>query len=283
MIDLGQRHDAAAADALQAAAEDQHQHAGRSRARSRTRHEHAERDQHHAAAAVDIAELAIERRHHGRGQQIGDHHPGQILEIVERAADGRQRRRHDGLVERAEKHRQRQAADDADDLAPAELALGLPAAPTPRLPRRCPAWARGLAFWRCMIDSCAARRWNLPAPLRSRRPTQGIRSRAAMPRRYSAASGRGLVRPARGGPCSGCSSTASRQTKRNAETDGSGDEDPVKRRRQIAVPRRQLLEGMPGRRCFRRAGWRRRPRPRWRRRASEKNSACRWRCRADAA
>ena len=121
---LGQRHDAAAADALQAAAEDQHQHARRGGAGGRARHEHAERHQHHAAPAVNVAELAVERRDHGRGQQISDHHPGQVLEIVEGAADGRQRRRHDGLVQRAEKHRQRQAADDGDDLAPAELALG---------------------------------------------------------------------------------------------------------------------------------------------------------------
>ena len=121
---LGQRHDAAAADALQAAAEDQHQHARRGGAGGRARHEHAERHQHHAAPAVNVAELAVERRDHGRGQQISDHHPGQILEIVEGAADGRQRRRHDGLVQRAEEHRQRQAADDGDDFAPAELALG---------------------------------------------------------------------------------------------------------------------------------------------------------------
>ena len=64
---LGERHDAAAADALQAAAEDQHQHARRHRARRRARHEHADRDQHHAAPAVDVAELAVERRDRGRG------------------------------------------------------------------------------------------------------------------------------------------------------------------------------------------------------------------------
>ena len=121
---LRQRHDTAAADALQASADDQHQHARRRRTRRGTGHKDAERHQHHAAATVDVAELAIERRHDGRRQQIGDNHPGQIFEVIERTADGRQGRRYDRLVERAEKHRQRQAADDGDHLAPAELGLG---------------------------------------------------------------------------------------------------------------------------------------------------------------
>ena len=41
------------------------------------------RDQHHGAPAVDVAELAVERRHRRRGQQIGGDHPGQVLEVVE--------------------------------------------------------------------------------------------------------------------------------------------------------------------------------------------------------
>ena len=162
MIDLGQRHDAAAADALQAAAEDQHQHARRSRARSRAGHEHAERDQHHAAAAVDVAELAVERRHHGRGQQIGDHDPGQVLEIVERPADGRQRRRHDGLIERAEKHRQRQAADDGDHFAPAELVLG-------RTPS--PVGCGLLVLFARLPPACYARHASPPPPAASKLPS----------------------------------------------------------------------------------------------------------------
>ena len=67
--------------------------------------------EHHAAAAVDVGQLAVERRRHRRGEQIGGDHPGQVGEIVEVAPDGRQRRRHDGLVERAQEHRQQDAAE----------------------------------------------------------------------------------------------------------------------------------------------------------------------------
>ncbi len=112
---LGQRDQAAAADALQAAGEDQGQHRGGERAGDRAQDEQRDAGQQHGAAAVDVAELAVERRHRGRAQQVGGDHPRQVVEVAQLAADGRQCRRDDGLVERAQEHRQHDADQDAAD------------------------------------------------------------------------------------------------------------------------------------------------------------------------
>ena len=119
---LHDRHDAAAAEPLQAAREDQHRHVRRHRAQHRARDEQAERSDDHGAAAIDVAERAEHRRHRGRGQQIGRDHPGEIGDVVELAADGRQRGRDDGLVERGQEHRQHQAHQDGADLVLASAA-----------------------------------------------------------------------------------------------------------------------------------------------------------------
>ena len=97
---------------LQCAAGDERRHVGRHRAQHRARDEQADRREHHDAAAVDVGELAVERRHHGRGQQIGDDDPGQVLEVAEVAADGRQGGGDDGLIERGQEHAQHQAVED---------------------------------------------------------------------------------------------------------------------------------------------------------------------------
>ncbi len=114
---LHDRHDAAAAEALQAARQNQHRHVRRQRAQHRSRDEQAQRHDDHGAAAVDIAQRAEHRRHRGRGQQIGRDHPGQAGDVMELAADGRQRGRDDGLVERGQEHRQHQAHQDGADFA----------------------------------------------------------------------------------------------------------------------------------------------------------------------
>ena len=110
--------------------------------------EQADGDQHHHAPAVDVGQLAVERRHRGAGEQVGGHHPGQIAEIAEMAADGRQRGRHDGLVERAEEHRQHDAEHDGADFRMRERARA-------RLGRRL---GCGLAAWLCA--------WAFGRPLR---------------------------------------------------------------------------------------------------------------------
>ena len=114
---LHDRHDAAAAEPLQAARQNQHRHVWRQRAQHRAGDEQAQRHDDHGAAAVDVAERAEHRRHRGRCQQIGRYHPGQAGDVIELAADGRQRGGDDGLVERGQKHRQHQAHQDGADFA----------------------------------------------------------------------------------------------------------------------------------------------------------------------
>ena len=114
---LHDRQDAAAAEPLQAARDNQHRHVRRQRAQDRAGDEQAERGDDHGAAAVDVAERAEHRRHRGRGQQIGRDHPGQAGDVPELPADGRQRGGDDGLVQRGQKHRQHQAHQDGADLA----------------------------------------------------------------------------------------------------------------------------------------------------------------------
>ena len=74
-----------------------------------------DRHQHHPPPAVDVGELAEQRRHRGGGQEIGGHHPATVLDVGERAPDGRQRRRDDGLLQRREEHRQQDADHDGAD------------------------------------------------------------------------------------------------------------------------------------------------------------------------
>ena len=65
---------------------------------------------------MGVAELAIERRRDGGGQEIRGDHPGKMLEIAELAPDGRQRGGDDGLVERGQQQRHHEADDDRADL-----------------------------------------------------------------------------------------------------------------------------------------------------------------------
>jgi hypothetical protein len=86
---LHDRHDAAAAQPLKPAREDQHRQAPRDRAQHRSRHEQAERDDHHDPAAIDVAERAEHRRNGGRSQKVRRDHPGQVGDVAELAAERR--------------------------------------------------------------------------------------------------------------------------------------------------------------------------------------------------
>ena len=97
------------------AAGDQHRHVGRQRAHHRAGDEDHDRDQHHDAAAVDVGELAEQRRHRGGGEEIRRHHPRQVLGVGERAPHGRQSRRDDGLLQRRQERRQHHADHDGAD------------------------------------------------------------------------------------------------------------------------------------------------------------------------
>ena len=114
---LHHRHDAAAAEPLQAAGEDQHRQARRQRAQHGAGHEQAERNDDHDAPAVDVAERSEHRRDGGCGQEIGGDHPGEIGDVAELAAQRRQRGCDDGLFQRGQEHRQQQAHQNGADLA----------------------------------------------------------------------------------------------------------------------------------------------------------------------
>ena len=112
---LRQRHQAAAAETLERAAQHQRRHARRQRASDRTDDKNDDRGQHQNAPPVNIGEFAVERRYRRAGEQIGRHHPGQVVDVAEMTADGRQRGGDNGLVERAEEHRQHNAEHDGPD------------------------------------------------------------------------------------------------------------------------------------------------------------------------
>ncbi len=114
---LGQRDEAAAAQALQRPRQHQQQKARGQRRDERGHGKDRDGDEQHDAPPVNVGQLAIERRRHRGRQQIGGDHPRQVGEILKMGADGGQRRGDDGLVQRAQEHRQHDAEDDAAHLA----------------------------------------------------------------------------------------------------------------------------------------------------------------------
>ena len=109
----------AAAEAVQDAAQDQHQHVRRQRADQRAGHIGQDRDAQREPAPMDVRDLAVERDDRGRCQQIGGDQPGQVVHVAEIAPDRRQRRRQNGLVERAHERRQQHAEHDQQGLVDA--------------------------------------------------------------------------------------------------------------------------------------------------------------------
>ena len=97
------RHDQAApAEALQGPERDQLGHVLAEAAQCRSDQEECDGGLQHDLAAVEIAELAVERTRDRRGQQVRRDDPGEMLDPAEIADDRRQRRRDDRLVERRE-------------------------------------------------------------------------------------------------------------------------------------------------------------------------------------
>jgi hypothetical protein len=91
---------------------DELHHRARRTAERRADEEDHHRRLQHALAAVEVAELAVERGHHGLGEQVGGDDPRQPLETAELADDGGQRRGDDRRVERGEQQHEQQAAED---------------------------------------------------------------------------------------------------------------------------------------------------------------------------
>ena len=156
-----------------AAAENQQHHVRRDRRRSRAGDEQADGEQDHRAAAADVGQLAVKRRHRGRGQQIGGDDPRQVLEIAEVRPMVGKRGGDDGLVERGEERRQHQPEEDGADFGVAHRARGGCAAGDWRGHRR---WRWHLAAdLQCGLPPGRARRSRLGAALGA----PGAGSRAA--------------------------------------------------------------------------------------------------------
>ena len=126
VADDGHRHDdqTAAAEPLDCSERDQLRHRLRQPAQRRPDQEEHERDLEDALAAVEVAELPVQRPDHRRRQQIRGHDPGEVLETAEVADDRRQRGRHDRLVERRDEEDEEQRAENQAPLTRGRLSHG---------------------------------------------------------------------------------------------------------------------------------------------------------------
>src|SRR6185312_15867850 len=76
-----------------------------------------DRDLEDEATAVEVGDLAPERRDGGRGQEIGGNDPREVVEAAEVADDAGQGGADDALVERGEEHAGHDADQHDHDLA----------------------------------------------------------------------------------------------------------------------------------------------------------------------
>ena len=118
---LRAHHQAAGADPLKGAKADQLPHRLREPGEHRAGQEDQDRGEEHGLAPEHVAELPVQRGRDRRGEQVGGHDPGEVIEPAQVADDRRQRRRDDGLVERGEEHAEHQRGEDGRERAPAEL------------------------------------------------------------------------------------------------------------------------------------------------------------------
>ena len=121
---LGAHHQPAAAEPLNRAERDQLAHALGGAAERRADEEEHQGGLEHELAAVEVAELAVERCHDRDRQQVRGDDPGEVVEPAELAHDRRQRRRDDRLVERRQEHDQHQRPNHREHAAPPEVRRG---------------------------------------------------------------------------------------------------------------------------------------------------------------
>ena len=118
---LGADHQPAGADPLQRPESDQLGHALRQPGQRRPDQEDDDRRLEELLPAVEVTELAPQRGRDRRGENVGGHHPGQVVQAMQVARDRRQCRGDDRLVERRQKHAEHQRPEDHQD--PAMLCL----------------------------------------------------------------------------------------------------------------------------------------------------------------
>src|ERR1051325_6321671 len=110
------RHDeAATAEPLDRAEEDELHHASAQSAQDRSGQEEHDGALEHALSTVEIPELAIERGDDGLREQVGGDDPRKVLDTAELAHDRGEGGGDDGRVERGKEHGQDEAAEDDED------------------------------------------------------------------------------------------------------------------------------------------------------------------------
>ena len=130
---LARRHDVAddrehqgeqatGADPLHGAEGREHVHRGGERAQGRPDDEDRDREHEQLLAAVEVAELAVDRGRDRRGDQVRRGDPGLHGQPVEVVGDGPDRRADDRLVEGTEEHAHHQPDQDGQDLGVGVLA-----------------------------------------------------------------------------------------------------------------------------------------------------------------
>src|SRR6266576_3136483 len=117
----GQREDPSGSDALNGAEDDQLPHVLRRTAEGRTEEEDHDRDDEEGLAAVDVAQLPVQRHGHGRAEHVRGEDPRVLRDPAEVGDDLRQRRCNDRLVERGEQQRHHQPGVDREDPPDREL------------------------------------------------------------------------------------------------------------------------------------------------------------------
>jgi hypothetical protein len=108
----GRHEQSASPQPLQRAEDDQLGHVLREAAERGADQEQDDRDLQHELAAVEVAELPVQRRRDRRREQVRGDDPGEVRDAAEVADDGRQCRRHDRLVERREQQHEEQRRED---------------------------------------------------------------------------------------------------------------------------------------------------------------------------
>ena len=89
----------------------------------RTDEERDDGDLEEQPPAVEVGDLAPQRRRGGRGEEVRRHDPGQLVEAAELGGDPGERRTDDALVQRGQEHADHQAAHDHEDLLVGQVAL----------------------------------------------------------------------------------------------------------------------------------------------------------------
>ena len=87
--------------------------------------EDADGEQVERPPAVEVGQLAVQRRGDRRGDQERRRRPGLQVVALQVVGDGADRGRDDGLVERGQEHAEHEAGEDRDDLAVGEDAAGV--------------------------------------------------------------------------------------------------------------------------------------------------------------